>query len=70
MLVLTRRSGEAIVVDGNIQIEVLSITGGKVRLGISAPASVPVYRKEILERKAEEDRSRSMMEVELAQSVR
>jgi carbon storage regulator len=46
MLVLTRRIGETIVMDGNIHLKVLSIEGRKVRLGIAAPPSVGVYREE------------------------
>ena len=50
MLVLTRREGEEIVIAGNIRVTVVSVEGGKVRLGVSAPASVPVHRKEVLDR--------------------
>jgi carbon storage regulator len=47
MLVLSRRPDESIMVGDLIEISVLSINGGKVRLGITAPASVPVFRKEV-----------------------
>ena len=60
MLVLTRRAGESIVVDGDIHITVLAITRGKIRLGITAPATVEVNREEILKRKAERNGSQSM----------
>ena len=53
MLVLTRQIGEEIVIDGNIRIVVTAIKGGKVRLGINAPPSVTVDRKEVHERRAE-----------------
>lgn len=52
MLVLTRQIGEEIVIDGNIRIVVTAVKGGKVRLGIVAPPSVPVDRKEVYERRA------------------
>ncbi len=52
MLVLTRRVGEEIIIAENVRVTVVSVEGGKVRLGIAAPASVPVYRKEILDRAA------------------
>ncbi|MCI0738707.1 MAG: carbon storage regulator [Gemmataceae bacterium] len=55
MLVLTRRLGEEIVIGNNIRVKVLMVRGDKVRLGISAPASVPVDRSEIHERRAEFD---------------
>ena len=47
MLVLTRRRGEEIVVDGKIVITVIAVKGGAVRLGITAPPTVPVQRREI-----------------------
>jgi carbon storage regulator len=53
MLVLTRRVGEEIVINGNIRVIVTSVKGDQVRLGIIAPASVPVDRKEVHERRAE-----------------
>jgi carbon storage regulator len=53
MLVLTRRLGEEIVINGDIRVAVVAINGDRVRLGISAPSSVPVDRSEIHERRAE-----------------
>ena len=53
MLVLTRRVGEEIVIDGNIRVVVTAVKGDKVRLGISAPPSMAVDRKEVNERRAE-----------------
>jgi carbon storage regulator len=47
MLVLTRKPGEEILIGDNIRLTVVRIDGGKVRLGIAAPASVPVRRQEI-----------------------
>ena len=52
MLVLTRREGEEIVIAGNIRVTVVSVEGGKVRLGVSAPPDVPVNRKEVHDRLA------------------
>jgi carbon storage regulator len=53
MLVLTRRIGEEIVIDNRIRVTVVSIDGGKVRLGISAPPEVRVDRQEVHERRRE-----------------
>ena len=47
MLVLSRRMDEEIVIDGHIRIRVLASSGGKVRLGISAPRDVPIERGEL-----------------------
>ena len=48
MLVIRRRAGESLVIAGNIEIEVLALTHNQVKLGIRAPKSVPVLRKEIV----------------------
>lgn len=47
MLALTRKKGESLVVDNNIEITVLEIRGDQIKIGISAPKNVPVYRKEV-----------------------
>jgi len=47
MLVLTRRPGEQIVIDGNIRVTVVSVKGDRVRIGIEAPPTVLVDREEI-----------------------
>ena len=47
MLVITRKSGERVCLGDEITITVLDIVGSSVRLGIEAPAEVPVYRHEI-----------------------
>ena len=45
MLALTRKKGESLVINNNIEITVLEIRGDQVKIGISAPKEVPVYRK-------------------------
>ena len=47
MLVLTRKNGQSIMLGDDVEITVLSNDGAKVRLGIQAPASVPIHRTEI-----------------------
>jgi carbon storage regulator len=47
MLVLSRKVGESIVIGGNIVVTVVRAEGEVVRLGIAAPAEVPVHRQEI-----------------------
>jgi carbon storage regulator len=51
MLVLSRKKGESVVVNGNITIVVVDVRGDKARIGIEAPADVPVYRSEVLTKK-------------------
>jgi carbon storage regulator len=53
MLVLTRKIGEAIVIDGGIRITVTAIRGDKVRIGVEAPQDVRIDREEIHRRLAE-----------------
>ena len=47
MLALSRKKNEALIINNNIEITVLDIKGEQVKLGISAPKDVPVYRKEV-----------------------
>lgn len=48
MLVLSRKTGEKIVINDNIEITVVSVKGDQVRLGIVAPEDVPIHRQEVL----------------------
>ena len=50
MLVLTRRAGESIIVNDGIELKVLRIKGRQVHIGIDAPPSTAVHRKEVWER--------------------
>lgn len=56
MLILSRKPGDAILIDGGIRIVVLSADSGGVRLGIEAPSSVGIVREEVAQRIAEENR--------------
>lgn len=47
MLVLSRKRGESIIINSDITITVVQITGDKIRIGIQAPENVPVHRKEV-----------------------
>ena len=49
MLVLTRATDQSIMIGDDIEIVVVAVQGGKVRLGINAPRHVPVHRREIYE---------------------
>jgi carbon storage regulator len=53
MLVLTRRRSQEIVIDENIRITVVAVSGNSVRLGITAPIGVRVDRKEVRDRAEE-----------------
>ena len=47
MLVLSRKSGESIVIDGDIRLTIVKVAGNRVRLGIEAPSDVTVTRSEL-----------------------
>lgn len=47
MLALSRKKTETIVINNDIEVTVLEIKGDQVKIGITAPKSVPVYRKEV-----------------------
>jgi carbon storage regulator len=55
MLVLTRKTGQEIVIDGDIRITVSSIGGDRVKIGISAPPHVKIDRAEVAARIAAEE---------------
>jgi carbon storage regulator len=50
MLILTRKPNESIKIGDDVTVTVLSHTGGQVRVGITAPLSIPVHREEVYER--------------------
>ena len=56
MLVLTRKVGSSILIDGQIKIQVVQIKGRQVRLGISAPKETKVHREEIQQKSVPEKR--------------
>jgi carbon storage regulator len=47
MLVLTRKTNQSIMIGDDTEISVLSVSGDKVRIGITAPRDIPVFRKEV-----------------------
>ena len=64
MLVLSRQRDETIMIGDDIEITIVDIRGDKVRLGISAPASVPVHRKEVYDAIKRENRESASMQVQ------
>jgi uncharacterized protein len=57
MLVLSRKSGESIVIGGAIKVQVIEVKGKVVRLGIAAPNEIPIHRSELYERIRENERT-------------
>lgn len=47
MLALSRKVGESIIINNNVELTILEVKGDQIKVGITAPKSVPIYRKEI-----------------------
>lgn len=47
MLALSRKKNEALIINNNIEITILEIKGEQVKIGITAPKEIPIYRKEV-----------------------
>lgn len=57
MLALTRKKGESLVINNNIEITILEVRGDQIKVGIDAPKEVPVYRKEVYLQIQEENKA-------------
>lgn len=55
MLILSRKKDESIIIDGNIEIKIVEIEDGKVKIGIEAPKDIDIMRKELYKRIQEEN---------------
>ena len=69
MLALTRKKGEALVINNNIEITVLEIRGDQIKLGITAPKDVPVYRKEVYLQIQKENQAISLDGIEALKGI-
>lgn len=70
MLALTRKKGESLMINNNIEITILEVRGDQVKIGISAPKEVPVYRKEVyLQIQEENKESMSSDSLEVLKSL-
>jgi len=67
MLIITRRSGEKIMLGDDVVVHVMEIVGNSVRIGIQAPRSVPVYREEIWNAVRDENRAAADAPADLPQ---
>jgi carbon storage regulator len=65
MLALARKVNESIMLGNDIEITLLEIKGDQVKIGISAPKSVPIYRKEIYLQIQEENRQAAGQEIDV-----
>lgn len=65
MLVLTRKKGEKITLGDDIEIEVITLDNGKVKLGIKAPKNLKIFRTEVLEEVKEENKEALTLNIDL-----
>lgn len=65
MLALARKLNQSIIIGNNIEITLLEIKGDQIKIGINAPKSVPIYRKEIYEQIQEENKKAAQAEVDV-----
>ena len=59
MLALSRKPGESVIIGNNIEITILEVKGEQVKVGIKAPESVAIYRKELFEQRQNTNREAS-----------
>lgn len=50
MLILTRKKNESLIINGNIEVRIVALDDGKVKIGIDAPKNIEIHRKEIFEK--------------------
>ena len=65
MLALARKVNQSIIIGNDIEITLLEIKGDQVKIGINAPKSVPIYRKEIYEQIQEENKKAAQTEIDV-----
>jgi carbon storage regulator len=65
MLILTRKTNESIIIDNQIEVKIISVDDGKVKLGISAPKDVEIHRKEVYLEIQEENKEAAVSNLDL-----
>lgn len=64
MLILNRKQGESLIIDDKIEIKILEVSEGKIKIGIEAPKNVKVFRKEVYEEIREENKKASTVSLD------
>ena len=70
MLILSRKIGESIIIDDKIEVVVLEIVDGKIKLGIEAPKDVAIHRKEVYDEIRNENKKASDISVEIISKLK
>ncbi len=69
MLVLSRKRGESIRISNTIIISILDFCNGSIKIGIEAPANLPIYREELYQKIKQENRAAIIDEPQLPNSL-
>lgn len=70
MLALSRRVGESIIIDNDIVVTVIGVSGDQVKLGIQAPSHIKIYREEIQAQIREENKAAMNVDDKSAQALK
>ena len=70
MLVLSRRIGESIIINNNIVVTVIGVSGEQVKLGIQAPSHIKIYREEIQAQIREENKAATSTKEKSAEALK
>lgn len=70
MLALSRRIGESIIIDNNIVVTVIGVSGEQVKLGIQAPSHIKIYREEIQEQIRQENQAATSVNDKTAEALK
>lgn len=70
MLILNRKPGESIILNDNIEVKILEIQDGKIKIGIEAPRDVSILRKEVYDEVKEENRRSLEAQIDLLNLLR
>ena len=69
MLALSRKPGESVIIGNDIEITILEVKGEQVKVGIKAPQSVAIYRKELVEQIQESNREASKISEDVMKNL-
>ena len=69
MLALSRKPGESVIIGNDIEITILEVKGEQVKVGIKAPQSVAIYRKELFEQIQESNREESKISEDVMKNL-
>jgi len=70
MLIITRKKGESLIIGENIEITVLKLEDGSIKLGIDAPKNITILRKEIYEQVKNENREAMKINIDVLKNLK